>query len=182
MILKIIDEMICRREEHRKTFWVLDGNWTPDPPYTSLSTELLRTQWWSGQLWAEITTASRSHIISSEHTILTASRSHVNTRSLLRYPEILPVNFFILARKIASHADVLMVDFHCRVIFITRQCNSSFRRSSSSRVPSLFRWGGLRDEPNMVGYKEERIYEMVACTQTLFWFSFRKSTFSTPNS
>ena len=46
----------------------------------------------------------------------------------------------------------------------------------------FFRWGGLRDEPNMRGCKEESIYEMVACTQTLFCFSFRKSTFSTPNS
>ena len=34
-----------------------------------------------GHLWADLTTASRSHIMSnaSEHTILTASRSRVNT-------------------------------------------------------------------------------------------------------
>ena len=32
-----------------------------------------------GHLWADLTIASRSHIMSSEHTILTASRSRVNT-------------------------------------------------------------------------------------------------------
>ena len=42
-------------------------------------TELLGTQCWAGHLWVDITTASRSHIMSSEHTILTASRSRVNT-------------------------------------------------------------------------------------------------------